>query len=499
MIQEHFLTIVLLAPTIFAMLLLPIPRQWKKVHRVITLIASTVMFVFSLRLWNAFDPDNPTFQLSPPPIPWIPQFGISYQVGLDGISLLLVLLTTLLLPLVVLAAWSLNIEHIKSLHITFLLLTTGMIGTFVSLDLFLFYVFWEITLIPMYFIIGVWGGPRRIYAAVKFFIFTMVGSVLMLVAILYLAWFHHEQTGMWSYAYQDLLQTAPLLATAGGPFAPGLLVFAAFALAFAIKVPIFPVHTWLPDAHVEAPTTGSVFLAGVLLKMGTYGLLRFNRAMLPDAWDIFVPFMVVLAVVGILYGALVALVQTDIKKLVAYSSVSHMGFIILGLAGGTQASTQGAILQMVNHGLTTGALFLLVGMIYERTYSREIGDFGGIARLMPIYTGIFLLVTLGSIGLPGLNGFIGEFLILAGSWPNFPVAVAVAGLGMILGAVYMLWMVQRVFWGPTDSPVVQKMTDITVREFFVVAPLLVLIVWIGIHPGTFLDPMEAAVRLLLAR
>ncbi len=499
MIQDHLLTIVLFAPTIFAVLLLPIPRRWKKIHRVSTLIASIAMFVFSLRLWSAFDPDNPAFQLSPPAIPWIPQFGISYQVGIDGISLLLVLLTTLLLPLVVLAAWSLNITHIKSLHITFLLLTTGMIGTFVSLDLFFFYVFWEITLIPMYFIIGVWGGPRRIYAAVKFFLFTMVGSVLMLVAILYLAWFHHEQTGLWSYAYQDLLQTAPLLATSGGPFAPGLLVFAAFALAFAIKVPIFPFHTWLPDAHVEAPTTGSVFLAGVLLKMGTYGLLRFNRAMLPDAWNFFVPFMVVLAVVGIIYGALVALVQTDVKKLVAYSSVSHMGFILLGLAGGTQASTQGAILQMVNHGLTTGALFLLVGMIYERTYSREIGDFGGIARLMPIYTGIFILVTLGSIGLPGLNGFVGEFLILAGSWSNFPAAVAVAGVGMILGAVYMLWMVQRVFWGPTDSPVVQKMTDMTVREFFVVAPLLVLIVWIGVHPGTFLNPMEAAVRLLLAR
>ena len=316
------------------------------------------------------------------------------------------MLTTLLLPVVVLAAWSLNIEHIKSLHISFLLLTTGMIGTFVSLDLFLFYIFWEITLIPMYFIIGVWGGPRRIYAAVKFFLFTMVGSVLMLVAILYLAWFHHQQTGSWSYAYLDLLQTAPLLSTTSGFFAPGLLVFAAFGLAFAIKVPLFPVHTWLPDAHVEAPTTGSVFLAGVLLKMGTYGLLRFNRALLPDAWDVFVPLMMTLAVIGIIYGALVAMVQPDVKKLVAYSSVSHMGFIILGLAAGSQASTQGAILQMVNHGVTTGALFLLVGMIYERTYSREIGDFGGIARLMPIYTGIFLLVTLGSIGLPGLLSLI---------------------------------------------------------------------------------------------
>jgi len=374
-----------------------------------------------------------------------------------------------------------------------------MMGTFVSLDLFLFYIFWEITLIPMYFIIGVWGGPRRIYAAVKFFIFTMVGSVLMLVAILYLGWFHHQQTGVWSYDYLDFLQTAPLLSVSGGWLAPGLLVFAAFALAFAIKVPIFPFHTWLPDAHVEAPTTGSVLLAGVLLKMGAYGFMRFNRALLPDAWDIFVPLILALAVIGIIYGALVAMVQPDVKKLVAYSSVSHMGFVMLGLAAGTQASTQGAVLQMVNHGLTTGALFLLVGMIYERTYTRLIADFGGLATVMPVYTGIFLVVTLGSIGLPGLNGFVGEFLILAGAWQNYPLAVVLAGLGIILGAVYMLWMVQRIFWGPLDNPKNEGLSDIRFRELMVVAPLLVLIVWIGIYPTTFLNPMEAAVRLLLAR
>jgi NADH-quinone oxidoreductase subunit M len=495
-IDNHVLSVVLLAPAAFAVLLLPIPKQWRTVHRVLTLIASLAMFVFSLRLWVGFDANQPSFQFVEH-FPWIPQFGISYHVGVDGISLLLVLLTTLLMPVVVLAAWSLNIEHIKSLHISFLLLTTGMLGTFVALDLFLFYVFWEITLIPMYFIIGIWGGPRRIYAAVKFFLFTMVGSLLMLVAVLYLAWFHHQQTGIWSYGYLDLLTTAPRLATSGSWLAPGLLVFAAFALAFAIKVPIFPLHTWLPDAHVEAPTTGSVILAGVLLKMGTYGLLRFNRTLLPEAWEVFVPLMVVLAVIGIVYGALVAMVQPDIKKLVAYSSVSHMGFIVLGLAAGTQASTQGAILQMVNHGLTTGALFLLVGMIYERTYSREIADFGGIAVRMPVYTAIFMVITLGSIGLPGLNGFVGEFLILAGSWQRFPVAVVIAGSGVILGAVYMLWMVQRVFWGPLDSPVTQKIEDVNLRELCVVLPLLVLVVWIGVHPGTFLSPMEAAVRLVL--
>jgi NADH-quinone oxidoreductase subunit M len=497
-LNDHLLTVVTLGPTVFAILLLFIPMRHKQVHRVITLTATILMFAISTRLWTRFDPDDPSFQFVDQ-FPWIPQYGITFHIGVDGISLLLVLLTTLLLPVVVLAAWSLNIEHIKSLHITFLLLTTGMIGTFVSLDLFLFYIFWEITLIPMYFIVGVWGGPRRIYAAVKFFIFTMAGSVFMLVAILYLAWFHHEQTGAWSYDYIDLLTTAPLLPTTGGLFAPGLLVFAAFALAFAIKVPLFPLHTWLPDAHVEAPSTGSVILAGVLLKMGTYGFLRFNRALLPDAWDVFAPVLMVLAVIGIVYGALVAMVQPDVKKLVAYSSVSHLGFVVLGLAAGTQASTQGAILQMVNHGLTTGALFLLVGMLYERTYTRLIERYGGLAGVMPVFTTIFLLVTLASIGLPGLNGFIGEFLILAGAWAEHPVAVAIAGLGIILGAVYMLWMVQRVFWGPLDIRANEALSDIDLREFFVVAPLVVLIVWIGIHPNTFLEPMEASVRLLLSR
>jgi NADH-quinone oxidoreductase subunit M len=291
-----------------------------------------------------------------------------------------------------------------------------------------------------------------------------------------------------------------LLSTTGGdPFAPGLLIFAAFGLAFAIKVPIFPLHTWLPDAHVEAPSTGSVILAGVLLKMGTYGFLRFNRALLPDAWEVFAPLLMVLAVIGIIYGALVAMVQPDVKKLVAYSSVSHLGFVMLGLAAGTQASTQGAILQMVNHGLTTGALFLLVGMLYERTHTRLIERYGGLAGVMPIFTGIFLLVTLGSIGLPGLNGFVGEFLILAGSWANHPAAVVFAGLGIILGAVYMLWMVQRVFWGPLDVESNRALHDINIREFLVVAPMVVLIVWIGVHPNTFLEPMEASVRLLLTR
>lgn len=495
---DHPLIIVLLAPAAFAVLLLPIPRTWKRVHRVLTIIASSIMFAYSLKLWVGFDANDPGFQFAESHV-WMPQLGIAFHFGVDGISILLVLLTTLLLPVVVLAAWRLNIEHIKSLHISLLLLTTGMIGTFVALDLFLFYVFWEITLIPMYFIIGVWGGPRRIYASVKFFLFTMAGSVLMLVAVLYLAWFHHQQTGIWTYNYLDLLTTAPLLPVSGGLLAPGLLVFAAFAVAFAVKVPIFPFHTWLPDAHVEAPSTGSVILAGVLLKMGGYGFIRFNRALLPDAWDLFTPLLVVLAVIGIIYGALIAMVQIDVKKLVAYSSVSHMGFVMLGLAAGTQASTQGAILQMVNHGLSTGGLFLVVGMLYQRRHTRMIADFGGLAGVIPLFTGVFLFVTLSSIGLPGLNGFVGEFLILGGSWSVFPAAVVFAGFGIILGAVYMLWMVQRVFWGPLDNVANQSLPDLSIREFFVMFPLLVLIVWIGVYPMTFLSPMEAAVRLLLTR
>jgi NADH-quinone oxidoreductase subunit M len=497
-VADHPLLIVLLAPAAFAVLLLPIPRVWKRVHRILTIIASSIMFAFSLRLWFGFDANDPGFQFVESHA-WMPDLGISFHFGVDGISILLVLLTTLLLPVVVLAAWRLNIEHIKSLHISLLLLTTGMIGTFIALDLFLFYVFWEITLIPMYFIIGVWGGPRRIYASVKFFLFTMAGSVLMLVAVLYLAWFHHQQTGVWTYNYLDLLTTAPLLPVSGGLLAPGLLVFAAFAVAFAVKVPIFPFHTWLPDAHVEAPSTGSVILAGVLLKMGAYGFIRFNRALLPDAWDVFTPLLALLAVIGIVYGALVAMVQVDVKKLVAYSSVSHMGFVMLGLAAGTQASTQGAILQMVNHGLSTGGLFLLVGMLYQRRHTRMIAEFGGLAGVIPIFTGAFLFITLSSIGLPGLNGFVGEFLILGGSWSVFPVAVVCGGLGIILGAVYMLWMVQRVFWGPLDNPANQSLPDLSIREFFVMFPLAVLIVWIGAYPMTFLSPMEASVRLLLAR
>jgi len=495
---QHLLTIVILGPAAGALLLAFLPGRMDRLQRWAALLISLAELAVSGLLWTHFNSDLAGFQLQSPAIPWIPQLGISYHVGIDGISLLLVLLTTLLIPVVILASWRSIDRHVKAFHISLLLLTTAMIGAFVSLDLFLFYVFWELMLIPMYFIIGVWGGKRRIYAAVKFFIYTMVGSVLMLVGILYLAWFNHGLTGTWSFAYADLVAAGHKLPMGPSFFtSPQMLVFAAFALAFAIKVPMFPFHTWLPDAHVEAPTGGSIILAGVLLKLGTYGFLRFNRVLFPQAWQAFVPLILVLAVIGILYGAWVALVQPDMKKLVAYSSVSHLGFVMLGLAAGTVASTQGAVLQMVNHGLSTGALFLLVGVIYERRHTRMIADYGGIARVVPVYTGAFLLVTLSSIGLPGLNGFVGEFLILAGSWQRYPVAVIFGGLGIIFGAVYMLWMVQRVFWNPFAHEENASLKDMNLREVLAVIPLVVFIIWIGVHPTTFLSPMEAAVRLIV--
>jgi NADH-quinone oxidoreductase subunit M len=473
-----------------------IPGRFAQLHRWLALLVSLVVLGLSLFIWTGFDPDLSGFQMEDKAA-WIPNLGISYHLGVDGISLLLVLLTTLLVPVVFLSSWTSIKEHVKGYHISMLLLTTGMLGAFLALDLMLFYVFWELMLIPMYFIIGVWGGPRRIYAAVKFFLFTMVGSMAMLVAILYLVWHHTTIPGnSISFAYDAIKQSAQLI-QGESLFSAPMLLFAAFALAFAIKVPMFPFHTWLPDAHVEAPTGGSIILAGVLLKLGTYGFLRFNLPFFPDAWGRFVPLIIVLSVIGILYGAFVALVQPDIKKLVAYSSVSHLGFVMLGIAAGTAASTQGAILQMVNHGLSTGALFLLVGVIYERRHTRMIADYGGIARVVPVFTGVFMIVTLSSIGLPGLNGFIGEFLILAGSWGKYPVAVVFAGLGIIFGAVYMLWMVQRVFWNPLVHKENHQIEDINWRELLAVAPLLVLIVWIGVYPTTFLEPMANAVNKLV--
>jgi len=492
---DALLSATILTPGLAALLLLGTPRDSARLHRWVGLIASLLALAFAGAAWSRFDPAKVGFQLVEAHA-WLPSLGIGYRLGMDGISLVLVLLTALLQPIVFISSWRSIHDKVKGYVVSMLLLETGILGAFLATDLFLFYVFWELMLVPMYFIIGVWGGDRRIYAAVKFVLFTLAGSLLMLVAIIYLSFAHHAQAGAWSFAYEDMLNL-PLPMGQGFWHSPQMLLFAAFALAFAIKVPVFPLHTWLPDAHTEAPTGGSIILAGVLLKLGTYGLLRFNRPLFPQAWRAATPLFLTLAVIAIVYGALVAWAQRDMKKLVAYSSVTHMGFIVLGLFAGTVTSTQGALIQMVNHGLSTGALFLLVGVVYDRRHTRLIEDFGGLAAVMPLYTGAFLLATLASIGLPGLNGFIGEFLILTGSFPGHPVAVALAATGIVLGAVYMLSLVQRVFWNAVTNPENRNLPDLTWQEALAFAPLGVFMVWIGVHPGTFLSLSEAAIRRVI--
>jgi NADH-quinone oxidoreductase subunit M len=423
----------------------------------------------------------------------MPTLGVSFHVGIDGISLLLVLLTTLLTPVALASAWDAIEDRTKEFVITMLLLETGMLGVFVSLDLFLFFVFWEAMLIPMYLIIGVWGGGNRIYAAVKFVLYTMVGSALMLVAILALYYQHGAATGIFTF-------DVPTLARWVVP--PGLgqnLMFLAFALAFAIKVPLFPFHTWLPDAHVEAPTAGSVILAGVLLKMGTYGFLRFCLPLFPDASVTFAPLVFTLAVVGIVYGAWVSTVQPDLKKLVAYSSVSHLGFVMLGLFTLNQQGLVGGLIQMINHGLSTGALFLMVGMIYERRHTRLIAEFGGLWKVIPAFSALFLVVVLSSLGLPGLNGFVGEFLVLVGAFQVSPWLAAVATTGIIFAAVYLLWMYQRVVFGEVTREANARLSDLSPREWAVLVPVLLFIVWIGVYPAAFTGKTEATIAALLAQ
>jgi len=457
--------------------------------RRIALVATTLEFVLSLGLWWAVDTSSGTLQLTVS-IPWIKAWGISYALGIDGISLTMVLLTTLLMPLCVLGSWNYITERERGYYAMLLTLLTGVLGVFVATDLFLFYVFWEVMLIPMYFIIGIWGGKNRLYATIKFFLFTMAGSLLMLVAILVLAWIVAGRTGTLSFAYEHLLANAG----AAGPLAPWL--FAAFALAFAVKVPVFPLHTWLPDAHVEAPTAGSVLLAGVLLKMGTYGFLRFAVPFFPEvATSPWVTNLVLaLAVIGIVYGALVAMVQPDIKKLVAYSSVSHLGFVMLGIWAATVQSLQGAIMIMIGHGLATGALFFLVGMLYERRHTREISAYGGIAKVVPVFSLVFTVVALASIGLPGLSGFIGEFLVLLGSFQSHPVTTGIATTGVIFAAAYLLWALQRIIFNPLDKRENESLTDLNARELAVLLPLIAGIVWMGLFPAPVLERIEPAVR-----
>ncbi len=456
------------------------------------MIVTMVEFLLSVGLWWSLDPSRPAMQLVSNTA-WIPNWGISYRVGIDGISLVMVLLTTALMPLSVLASYQYITVRQRGFYALMLTLLTGMVGVFIALDLFVFYIFFEVMLIPMYFIIGIWGGTNRLYAAIKFFIYTMAGSLLMLVAIVVMVWKIQSATGTLSFAYEHLLENAGTL----GPLAPWL--FAAFAIAFAIKVPIFPFHTWLPDAHVEAPTAGSVLLAGVMLKIGTYGFLRFAVPFFPQVAlsPGVTRLMVVLAVIGIIYGALVALVQPDMKKLVAYSSVSHLGFVMLGIWGGTLQSVQGALMVMISHGLSTGALFLLVGMLYERRHTRLIADYGGIARVVPVFSLILTVVALSSIGLPGLNGFVGEFLVLLGSFSAYPMATVIATTGVIFAAAYLLWMIQRIIFNKLDDAENEHLRDLTPREVAVMVPLLIGILWMGLYPAPVLRRMEPAARRYL--
>ena len=465
---------------------------------------SLVGFALSLLVWQRFNPGIAGPQLVERQ-PWLERLGIYYYVGVDGISLFLVVLTAFLLPVILLACWTDIRARVRQFVLFMLALQTGMLGAFLALNLFLFYVFWEAMLVPMYFIIGIWGGPRRIYATIKFFIYTMFGSLLMLVGILALVYMSYEATGTLTFDY-IAFGSSPGIADLAMPAWPDgqawysqrqVWLFLAFAFAFAIKVPMFPFHTWLPDAHVEAPTPGSAVLAGVLLKLGTFGFVRYSLPLFPEAAAACAPLILTLAVIGIIYGGLVAMVQSDVKKLVAYSSVSHLGFVMLGLFAFNQPGVEGAILQMVNHGISTGALFILVGMLYERRHVREIDAFGGIAHVMPVYAFFFLLATLSSIGLPILNGFVGEFLILLGAFETNPFFATLATTGVILSSIYMLWMVRRVFFGPIRHEVNRTLLDLSLREKVVAASLAIPMLWIGLHPSTFLRPMDRSVGQLL--
>lgn len=423
---------------------------------------------------------------------WIPQLGVQYFLGVDGISFLLVLLTTVLGFIAILSSWTAIQTRVKEYYVFMLILQTGMMGVFMALDFVLFYIFWEVMLVPMYFLIGVWGGARKLYAAIKFFLYTFLGSVLMLLGILTLYFYSHQVNGTFSFNILELMKL-------GYPRDIQFWVFLAFFVGFAIKVPMFPFHTWLPDAHVEAPTAGSVILAGVLLKMGTYGFVRFALPFLPDATMYFLPWMIGLSVIGIIYGALVAMMQPDMKKLIAYSSVSHLGFCMLGVFVLNEPGLNGAVLQMINHGISTGALFLIVGLIYERRHTRMIKDLGGLSTSMPVYAAIYAIITMSSLGLPGLNGFIGEFLVLQGTWLNHQYwwVAFLAATGMVLGAAYMLWLYQRVMFGKAEGENA-TVQDLNLREKMTLIPLVVLAFWIGLYPAPFLKMIEKPVKFVVS-
>lgn len=495
------LSVVLFLPLVFAAILALWPQ--KSTIRHLALGFSLIEFLASFAILRNFDMNSAALQMAEQ-YSWVPRFGISYFIGIDGISLMLIMLTTFLTPIIILGSWTSIADRVKGFHVALFVLQTAMMGSFLAMDAVLFYVFWELSLVPMYFIVGIWGGARRIYATIKFFIYTMAGSVLMLLAIIFLMRLTPEVTGGSISASLLDFYKLQIPFVAGEFFTAQTLLFFAFALAFAIKVPLFPLHTWLPDAHVEAPTPGSVVLAGVMLKMGTFCYLRWVIPLFPEAAEHYAWFFVALGVIGIVYGALVAMVQPDVKKLVAYSSVSHMGYVVLGIFVMNQYGVNGALYQMLNHGISTGALFLLIGMIYERTHSRMIVKYGGLASALPIFTIMFVIVTMSSIAVPLTNGFIGEFLILMGTFQYSPMAAAISVSGVILGAAYMLWMVKRVFFGPKGEIVTHAeqdkehaLHDLNVREWLVMTPLIILIFWMGIFPNHFMDYSKKSVEHLV--
>ncbi len=497
-LDSHLLTVTVLLPLLWGVLGLIIPthhESGKSFLRGWSFLGTVFTLALSVAIYQRYQANGPDFQLVET-TPWLGNLGIFYSVGIDGISLWLIMLTTFLMPIVVMGSFRAIENREREYYFLLLALETGMLGAFVALDVFLFYVFWEAMLIPMYFLIGIWGGKDRIYAAMKFFLYTMVGSLLMLVAIFYLAYQHKVQFGTYSLLIQDLYN---LQLPGGGLMSAQSILFLAFALAFAIKVPLFPLHTWLPDAHVQAPTAGSVILAAVLLKMGGYGFMRFAFPLFPQAVAFFQwPFML-LGTIAIVYGAWVAMVQPDIKKLVAYSSVSHMGYVILGLFSMNAIAVTGSYYQMLNHGISTGALFLLVGMVYERRHTREIKDFGGISKVMPLFAVAFMIVTLSSVALPGTNGFIGEFLILLGAWKTNPLLTAISATGVVFGAVDMLWVFQRVMFGPITHEENKTLKDLSGREMAVLAPLIVAIFVMGIFPNFFFAKLSPSIDRFLVR